>query len=114
MKRRNVQLAFVGEAITEGMNTEEQTDDLMKGDEAVDFAVTSGKIIVVVPAGTPDEAIFDKASNLGGDLILENGLRLSFEIKGEAVGAQFLATHEHLQEQDHQGLSSIPNVPGGA
>jgi hypothetical protein len=46
--------------------------------------------------------------------MLENGLRLSFEINGDAVGAQFAATHQKAQDDDHVGLSSLPDVPGGA
>jgi hypothetical protein len=111
MKRRNVQLAFVGEGIN--ANDDLAIDQLVDGDEAVDVEVRGGKLMIVVAAGTPDEEIFDSAKTLGGELILENGLRLSFEIKDEAVGAQFSATAQQ-QDDDHVGLSSIPDVPGGA
>jgi hypothetical protein len=111
MKRRNVQLAFVGEGVN--ANDDVAIDQLVDGDEAVDVEVRGGKLMIVVPAGTPDEQIFDAATNLGGELVLENGLRLSFEIKDEAVGAQFSATRAQ-QDDDHAGLSSIPDVPGGA
>lgn len=113
MKRRNVQLAFVGEGVTTG---DAAVEDLVQGDEAVDVEVRGGKLQIVVPAGTPDEEIFDAASNLAGELELENGLRFSFEIKDAAVGAQFMASHEPVAtggEDAHQGLSSIPDVPGG-
>jgi hypothetical protein len=112
MKRRNVQMAFVGEGVT-AANDDVAIDQMVDGDEAVDVDVRGGKLMIVVPAGTPDEQIFDAASNLGGELVLENGLRLSFEIKDEAVGAQFSATRAQ-QDDDHGGLSSIPDVPGGA
>jgi len=114
MKRRNVQLAFIGEGISDGVDAAESTEELMRGDEAIDLTVTGGTIVVVVPAGTPDEEIFNKVSILDGELILENGLRLTFEIKDGAVGAQFLASHEQAGEQEHVGLSTIPRVPGGA
>jgi hypothetical protein len=113
MKRRNVQMAFVGEGITEEVNNDENVQDLIEGDEAIDVEVTGGKLMIVVPAGTPDEHIFDSASRMGGELILENGLRLSFEIEGGAVGAQFAATRAGEQQDTHQGLSSLPDVPGG-
>lgn len=112
MKRRNIQMAFVGEGVT-AANDDVAIDQMVDGDEAVDVEIKGGKLMVVVPAGTPDEAIFDAATNLGGELLLENGLRLSFEIKDEAVGAQFSATATQ-QDDDHVGLSSIPDVPGGA
>ena len=111
MKRRNVQMAFVGEGMTS--STDQNPDTVVDGDEAVDIEVTGGKLMLVVPATTPDEEIFEKASLLGGELILENGLRLSFEINGDAVGAQFSATHQAAQDDTHEGLSSLPNVPGG-
>jgi hypothetical protein len=110
MQRRNVQLAFVGEG-----NSDEETniDNLVEGDEAVDIEVTGGKLMLVVPAGTPDEQIFDAASVLGGELVLENGLRLSFEIQQEATGAQFAATKAGLEHDRGAGLSSLPDIPGG-
>jgi hypothetical protein len=111
MKRRNVQMAFVGEGTTAA---DMAPENLVQGDEAVDIEVTGGKIMVVVPAGTPDDQIFDDASTLGGELELENGLRLSFEVKQDAVGAQFSASREKEREDTHVGLSSLPDVPGGA
>ena len=109
MKRRNVQMAFVGE----GTSTDDLApENLVQGDDALDIAVTGGKLMVVAPAGTPDDEMFEKARTLGGELVLENGLRLSFEIEGEAVGAQFTAT-ARVEHDTHAGLSSLPNVPGG-
>lgn len=112
MKRRNVQLAFVGEGGT-AANDDVAIDQMVDGDEAVDVEVRGGKLMLVVPAGTPDERIFDAATNLGGELVLENGLRFSFTVEEAAVGAQYSVTREQ-QDDDHVGLSSIPDVPGGA
>lgn len=111
MKRRNVQMAFVGEGIT---TDDTSADNLVEGDEAVDVEVRGGKLMIVVPAGTPDDEIFEKASTLGGELELENGLRFSFEIKDGAVGAQFTASRVKERSDTHEGLSSLPDVPGGA
>src|SRR5687767_12972662 len=111
MKRRNVQMAFVGEGVN--ANDDVSIDQMVDGDEAVDVEVRGGKLMIVVPAGTPDDQIFDAASNLGGELVLENGLRLSFTVEAEAVGAQYSVSREQ-QDDDHVGLSSIPDVPGGA
>ena len=109
MKRRNVQMAFVGEGTESG---DDAVDQLVDGDEAVDIDVRGGKLMVVVPAGTPDDEIFDAATNLGGELVLENGMRFSFTLEDAAVGAQYSATRN--QEDDtHVGLSSLPNVPSG-
>ena len=110
MKRRNVQMAFVGEGISSANTAAEQ---LVEGDEAVDIDVRGGKLMIVVPAGTPDDQLFDEVRNLGGELELENGLRFSFTIEEAAVGAQFSATHEHEREDTTAGLSSLPDVPSG-
>jgi hypothetical protein len=109
MKRRNVQMAFVGEGTENG---DDAVDQLVDGDEAVDIDVRGGKLMVVVPAGTPDDQIFEAARNLGGELVLENGMRFSFTLEDAAVGAQFSASPD-TQEDTHEGLSSIPNVPSG-
>ena len=109
MKRRNVQMAFVGEGVTSGDAAVEQMGE---GDEAVDIDVRGGKLMVVVPAGTPDDQIFEAAASLGGELVLENGIRFSFTVEDAAVGAQFSATREQ-QDDTHEGLSSIPDVPSG-
>jgi hypothetical protein len=110
MKRRNVQMAFVGEGVPSG---DEAVDQLVDGDEAVDVEIRSGKLMVVVPAGTPDEQIFDAATSLGGEMVLENGMRFSFTLEDAAVGAQFSATRNAEREDTNEGLSSLPNVPSG-
>ena len=57
--------------------------------------------------------IFEQASTVGGELVLENGQRLSFEIKDGATGALFSTTPVGDQRDTHPGLSSLPHVPGG-
>jgi hypothetical protein len=112
MKRRNVQMAFVGEGVT-APNDDTAIDQLVDGDEAVDVDVRGGKLMVVVPAGTPDDQIFEAARNLGGELVLENGLRFSFTLENEAVGAQFSASRDAERKDVTEGLSSLPDVPSG-
>ena len=104
MKRRNVQMAFVGESA--GVEPDAPTK-MMEGDEAVQIAVTGGHLQVVVPTGTPDRKIFDDASVLGGELTLENGLRFTFEIQEDAEGALFEATSTGKQNIGHPGLSAL-------
>ena len=109
MKRRNVQEAFIGEPTGDPTQS---LDNYADGDEAVDIAVSGGKIQVVVPAGTPDERLFDAQTFLGGELELEDGRVLSFQIQGGAVGAH--AAVRTTDESDRgSGLSSIPDVPSG-
>jgi hypothetical protein len=109
MKRRNVQEAFVGEPTSD---PNQSLDNYADGDEAVDIEVRGGKIQMVVPAGTPDGEVFDAHTFLGGELELEDGRVLSFQIQDGAVGAQ-AAVSEGTERDRGVGLSSIPDVPGG-
>jgi hypothetical protein len=109
MKRRNVQEAFVGEPTSD---PGQSLDNYAEGDEAVDIEVRGGKLQMIVPAGTPDGKVFDAHTFLGGELELEDGRVLSFQIQDGAVGAQ--ANFHSSSERDRGvGLSSIPDVPGG-
>ena len=104
MKRRNVQMAFVGEG---GGPTSEDATAILEGDEAVDLKVTGGFLRLVVPAGTPDRRLFDAASVLGGELILENGQRFTFEIQEDAEGALYSASAEDKQTEPQPDLSTM-------
>ena len=109
MKRRNIQEAFVGEPTGDPT---EHLEHYAEGDEAVDVEVRGGKVMLVVPSGTPDPDVFEHHTYLGGELELEDGRVLSFEIQDGAVGAQ--ASIKAAGERDRgAGLSSIPDVPGG-
>jgi len=109
VKRRNIQEAFVGEPTSD---PGQSLDNYAEGDEAVDIEVRGGKVQMIVPAGTLDGNVFDAHTFLGGELELEDGRVLSFQIQDGAVGAQanLLTTSERDQGAE---LSSIPDVPGG-
>ena len=109
MKRRNVQEAFVGEPTGD---PNQSLNNYAEGDEAVDIDVRGGKVQLLVPAGTPDDEVFDAQTFLGGELELEDGRVLSFQIQGDAVGAQ-AAVHQRDERQRNVGLSSITDVPSG-
>jgi hypothetical protein len=109
MKRRNVQEAFVGEGNSSGQDA---MDNFTDGDEAVDIAVRSGKVMLVVPSGTPDNEIGQAMSFTGGELELEDGRVLSFEIHDGSVGAQ-VTIKDHDERDRGIGLSSIPDIPSG-
>jgi hypothetical protein len=109
VKRRNVQEAFVGEPTGDPTQS---LDNYAEGDDAVDIAVRGGKVQLLVPAGTPDDAVFESQTFLGGELVLEDGRVLSFQIQAEAVGAQ-VAVHAAGEQPSVADLSSIPDVPGG-
>jgi hypothetical protein len=109
VKRRNIQEAFVGEPTGDPTQS---LDNYADGDEAVDIGVRGGKVQLVVPAGTADDKIFEARTFLGGELELEDGRVLSFQIQDGAVGAQANVIAEHTGDRV-SGLSSIPDVPGG-
>jgi hypothetical protein len=109
VKRRNVQEAFVGEPTGDPTQS---LDNYADGDEAVDIGVRGGKIQLVVPAGTADGDVYDRRTFVGGELELEDGRVLSFQIQDGAVGAQ-VAVNSRDERDRGVGLSSIPNVPGG-
>ena len=108
MKRQNVQDAFAGEGNPhqEGMRVAET------GDEAVEFKVVSGRVLVVVPAGTADSDVFDLQERVLGELHLEDGTVLSFTIEDGSTGAQIGTTAERSSKgsSHHEGLSSL-DVP---
>ncbi|MBV9580819.1 MAG: hypothetical protein JO057_19735 [Chloroflexi bacterium] len=104
-----MQEAFVGEPTGDPTQS---LDNYADGDEAVDIEVRGGKIQLVVPAGTPDDDVFGPYTFLGGELELEDGRVLSFQIQEGAVGAQ-AAVHAAEEQDRGVGLSSIPDVPSG-
>src|SRR5438067_13918576 len=106
VKRRNIQEAFVGEPTGDPMQSLNNSAD---GDEAVDIGVRGGKVQLVVPAGTPDGKVFDAHTFLGGELELEDGRVLSFQIQDGAVGAQANVIDDDRSDRG-SGLSSIPDV----
>ena len=108
MKRQNIQDAFVGE----GNPHQEGVRVAETGDEAVELNVVSGRVLVVVPAGTPDEKIYDAQERVLGELHLEDGTVLSFTIEDGATGAQIGTTREDNAKESaqHEGLSSL-DVP---
>ena len=109
VKRRNVQEAFIGEPTGDPTQS---LDNYAEGDEAVDIDVRGGKVQLLVPAGTLDDDVFEARTFLGGELVLEDGRVLSFQIQDGAIGAQ-AAVHKAFESDRGVGLSSIPDVPGG-
>lgn len=106
MKRRNVKQAFVGEPDPnqEGLAAENE------GRDAIELEVRGGRLLLTVPANTPDDRIFENPGYLSGELTLEDGRVLSFEIQDGAVGAQWNAGEPEAETM--VGLSTL-NPPGG-
>ena len=85
MKRRNVQQAFVGEPDPSNEGLPQQYE----GEDAIEIDVQQGRVMVTVPAATPDDQVLQHQGYLSGELTLEDGRTLTFEIQGGAVGAQW-------------------------
>ena len=111
MKRQNVQDAFVGE----GNPHQEGVRVAATGDEAIELNVVRGHVMVVVPAGVPDEQLFEKQERILGELHLENGTILSFSIEDGASGAYVGTTQADNSKETahHDGLNSL-NVPSAS
>jgi hypothetical protein len=108
MKRQNIQDAFVGE----GNPHQEGVRVAQSGDEAVELQVVSGRVLVVVPAGTPDDQVYEAQERVLGELQLEDGTLLSFTIEDGATGAQIGTRRVDSPKESapHEGLSSL-DVP---
>jgi hypothetical protein len=96
MRRRNVQQAFVGEPD----HSTERTATQYEGEDAVEYDVQGGRMMVTVPAGTPDDEVLQRQGYLSGELTMEDGRTLTFEIQDGAVGAQW----NILEEQPARGV----------
>ena len=114
MRRRNVQQAFVGEPdpSQEGLATQDE------GEDAVEYDVQGGRVMVTVPATTPDDEVLQHQGYLSGELTLEDGRTLTFEIQDGAVGAQWnVLENQPARSADEPtregvGLSTL-EPPGG-
>ena len=85
MKRRNVQQAFVGEPDP----NQEGLEAANEGEDAVEIDVQRGRVMVTVPAALTDDRVLEHGGYLSGELTLEDGRTLTFEIQDGAVGAQW-------------------------
>ena len=114
MKRRNVQQAFVGEPDPNQEGLAAQGE----GDDSIEIDVKRGRVMVTVPADTPDDEVLEQRGYLSGELTLEDGRTLSFEIQDGAVGAQWnVLDGEPVKKADAPtregvGLSTL-EPPGG-
>jgi CBS domain-containing protein len=105
MRRVNIQAAFLGEG------GDSDTGD----EEGLALAVRGGEVVLVLPAGTPEDRAVSLASTLRGSLRLESGRVLTFEIHDGAVGAFFedepAELFDRREETPADGLSSVSAKP---
>jgi|YNPBryantNP2012_1023418.scaffolds.fasta_scaffold18994_2 hypothetical protein len=83
MVRRNMRLSFVGEPCPES----DAQNNLDVGNDEVELSVKSGRVVFVVPSGTPDDQVTENPKFTIGELELENGMVLTFWVCGSATGA---------------------------
>ena len=102
MQRRNLKQAFIGEGDPnqEGLAVEQE------GQEDVAFRVVDGYLAVVVPAGTPEEALFRAQTFTRAELVLDNGLRVTLGIHADTVGAQIDVTSGTKATEEVADLST--------
>src|SRR5919206_1799432 len=108
MRRVNIQAAFLGEG------GDSDTGD----EEGLALAVRGGEVVLVLPAGTPENRAVQAASTLRGSLRLESGRVLTFEIHDGAVGAFFedepAELFDRREASPADGLSSVSARPAGS
>lgn len=81
MRRMEIEAAFGGDEPARPAAAE-------AGDEALALEVHGGEVLLLVPAGTGDEAAVARSRLIRGTLHLENERSLTFEIgRGEGVGS---------------------------
>jgi hypothetical protein len=107
VKRRNVQQAFVGEPNP----NQEGIDAAQTGEDAVELEIRGGRLLTTVDHETPDDQVLEHHGYLSGELLLEDGRCLTFEIHDGAEGAQWTIGDGRAQER-FVGLSALEN-PGG-
>ncbi len=86
MKRWNLREAFIGEPSLE----REGTCRREAGCDAVELEIRGGKATLVVPASTPDRAVFQSrafAQSSTWELELEGGWVVTFHLPEGAIGA---------------------------
>ncbi|HEY8475340.1 MAG TPA: hypothetical protein VIN09_00580 [Chloroflexota bacterium] len=103
MLRLNVRAAFLGEptASQEGIEAEDAT-------EAVVLKVRGGQVVLLLRPGAPEGSLLDHCEWLRGELHLENGRVLVFEIHDGAEGAFF--EDESLLLHYRRARSATPDL----
>jgi hypothetical protein len=91
LERWNLRDAFIGEPSLE----REGTCRWEAGCDAVELEIRGGKVTLVVPASTPDGAIFQPrvfAGTSTWELELEGGWVVTFHLPEDAIGASVHVT----------------------
>ena len=92
-------------------NTAPLSSPASSGQDAVELEIRGGRLLTTVDHETPDDQVLEHHGYLSGELILEDGRRLTFEIHDGAEGAQWTVGDGRPQDS-FVGLSVLEN-PGG-
>jgi hypothetical protein len=81
MKHSNMQQAFVGEDDRSSSNFSTERE----GNEQIVLNVTGGTISLVVDGQVPDEEVFESFTHIQGEIALEGGKVLRFQVYGDSA-----------------------------
>lgn len=83
MRRQNMIQEFIGEPdpLSDGVNAEGV------GYDEIEFDIKRGKLSIVVPNGTPDDAVFDNPRVCLLDIETDDGQTFHFEVNQDGSGA---------------------------
>ncbi len=101
MKRINIKQAFVGEP-----NPDQEGIAAEASDEQVQYEVRSGTFSLVVPSDVADDQVFDNYGTISGELLLDDGTKVSFEIPEGVDGVTFMFNSAGVQNEPDLGMST--------
>lgn len=101
MKRINIKQAFVGEP-----NPDQEGIAAESSDEQVQYEVKSGTFSLVIASNVPDDQVFDNYGTISGELLLDDGTTVSFEIPDGVDGVTFMFSGPSVQNQPDMGMST--------
>ncbi len=101
MKRINIKQAFVGEP-----NPDQEGIAAEASDEQVQYEVKSGTFSLVVHSDVPDDQVFSNYGTISGELLLDDGTTVSFEIPDGVDGVTFMFNGAGVQNEPDMGMST--------
>ena len=101
MKRINIKQAFVGEP-----NPDQEGIAAEASDEQVQYGVKSGTFSLVVHSNVPDDQVFSNYGTISGELMLDDGTTVSFEIPDGVDGVTFMFNSSGVQMEPDMGMST--------
>ncbi len=101
MKRINIKQAFIGEP-----NPDQEGIAVEASDEQMQYEVKSGTFSLVVHSDVPDDQVFSNYGTISGELLLDDGTKVSFQIPDGVDGVTFMFNGAGVQNQPDTGMST--------